>query len=165
MSLHHRFATFALLAFTTTTLACGGSADGEATPSLTPAGECNALVNVASEVPIVREATLPPPPAGGAITDGTYVVTRATLHTGPNGATGPHGSVKMTVAIAGTKGESVFDGVTRSMHFTIVGNEMHATNICPSQGTDTVGFTARPDSLTIYLLDSAGTRVYLLEKR
>src|SRR5262245_27990911 len=68
---------------------------------------CNALVNVAPQVTLVAEASDPPTALGGAIADGTYVLTSATVYTGAAGASGPTlQKIQMTIAVAGTHLES-----------------------------------------------------------
>ena len=127
--------------------------------------QCNALANVAEDVSIVASPTAPPPADGGVIADGVYVVRVATLHTGVGGAAGDTGkTVKMTVKVSGAQVESVFDGVTRSATIVVDGATLRTTSTCPSQGTDDVAFSATPTTLSLYLVDNAGTRVYSLEK-
>lgn len=127
---------------------------------------CNSLVNVAADVPIIAAPSAPPPATGGAIADGTYVVTRATVYTGIGGAAGPTGkSVKMTVTVAGANVESVFDGVTRSATIAMAGTMLESTTTCPGTGTDELPYSATSTSLTLVLIDTAGTRVYSLEKQ
>jgi hypothetical protein len=145
----------------------GPAADGGPDSPDRDAGrpQCNALVNVAEDVPIVAAASEPPPAAGGAIADGVYVVRVATLYTGPGGAAGDTGKrVKMTLKVAGAQVESVFDGVTRSAVIAVDGETLRSTSTCPSAGTDDVAFSATATTLALYLIDNAGTRVYSLEK-
>lgn len=52
----------------------GGSSSG-GSPALADGGACVALTSSAGRVPITWSADAPPAPAGGAITDGTYVLT------------------------------------------------------------------------------------------
>lgn len=137
-----------------------GGSEADAAP---PA--CTTLVNVASEVSLIANASSAPPAAGGVIADGTYVVTSATLYTGPGGASGPTSQkVRMTIAIVGPRAESISDDVGRVSTLSTVGNELHSTTSCPGTGTDVVEFTATPTSLTIHMADGAGTRVYFLDK-
>jgi len=169
MSLPHRF-TFLTLFLLAPTLgvACSDAVADAAVSGDAEAGKpaCNALVNLGTDVPILTEAAVPPPAMGGAIADGTYVVTSATLYTGPNGASGPSGkSVRMTVAIAGMRGDSVLDDMNRSATFVIAGTKLKSTATCPGTGTDEVDYSATPESLTLYLIDSKGTRVYFLGRR
>jgi hypothetical protein len=195
MSLHHRFAVLALLAFIPLGAACSGStaeplgeraavapsppdpvdaapgadasasADGSVADKDAGKPACNALVNVASDVAVLAQPSAPPPAKAGAIADGTYVLTSATLYTGPGGAAGPTGeTLKMTLAIDGSDGQSVFDGVTRSTKLEIVGDKLRSTSTCPGTGTDEIAYSATATTLALYLLDSKGTRVYSLER-
>jgi len=151
--------------------ACGGTDDadpaGPAAADPTTPGVCNTLANVATTVPILAVASDPPPARGGSFSDGTYVATGATLYTGAGGATGPTGrTLTMTVRVAGTRLESIFDAVPRTAVITgIQGTSVQTTGVCPNTKADSVSFTADGATLALYLIDSSGTRVYSFDKR
>jgi uncharacterized repeat protein (TIGR02543 family) len=60
-----------------------GSSDG---------GQCNSIVNKGQLVKVVQLAQNPPPYQGGPLIQGTYVLTAATIYTGPGGAAGLEGT-------------------------------------------------------------------------
>lgn len=87
----------------------GGSA-GSGTGGA-PAG-CNALVNVGSVVQQMYVATDGIVGDGGIVNSGTYVLTAATVYTGPDGGTGATGlSLTDTVALDGGAYERVLSAV------------------------------------------------------
>jgi hypothetical protein len=173
MSFHRRFAfVSSLLLCSLSAFACSVTApSGDVTESAAPAtpddgSTCAALPNVATEVPLIAVPSAPPAAGGGPIANGTYVATTATLFTGSGGTSGPTGKhVQMTVLIDGAHATTVFDAVTREATITRDGTNLHADSICPSKDTDDTAYTATPTTLSIYIVDSKGTRVYSLTKR
>ncbi len=173
MSFHRRFAfVSSLLLCSLSAFACGGEASsGGVTESAAPAApgdgsSCAALPNVAPEVPIVAVASAPPAAGGGPIANGTYDATTATLFTGPGGTSGPTGKhLQMTVRIDGGSATTAVDGVTSEAAITLDGTNLHSDSICPSKQAYDTAYTATPTTLSIYVVDSKGTRVYSLTKR
>lgn len=144
---------------TTTDPAGAPGAPGE------PNEPCTTLENVATPVPIVEEAADPPGPTGGAIADGTYVVTRAVRYTKPGGTAGPTTkSVQMTVRIHGQDADSVFDGVGRRARIVVDGAVLRTTSVCPTSAISDAAFSATDTTLSLYLNDSKGTRVYSMSR-
>lgn len=142
-----------------------GGSGGPPQEQQDPNAPCSTLVNVAKAVDIVDQAGDPPAPAGGVLVDGTYVVTRAVRYTGAGGSSGPSGKqVQMTVRLKGQDAESIFDNVPRRARVQVDGVNLRTTAICPSSAIDDAPFTASGDTLTLYLHDSKGTRVYSLTR-
>lgn len=73
------------------------------------AGACNTLVNVADVVTTTQVAEAMPTFTGGAVAEGTYVITAITAYTGAGGATGPKTgtTMKQTMLLSGGKFEIV----------------------------------------------------------
>ncbi len=139
----------------------GGPGDPAQEQQQDPNAPCSTLVNVAQPVDIVDQAGDPPAPAGGVLVDGTYVVRKAVRYTGAGGSSGPSGkTVQMTIRLTGQDAESIFDNVPRRARVQVDGVNLRTTAICPSSAIDDAPFTASGDSLTLYLHDSKGTRVY-----
>jgi len=127
---------------------------------------CNDLTNIGLDVPIVSEAREAPVATGGTFVDGTYVLTRASVYTGPEGASGPTGrSMRMTIRKDGPRYDSVFDGVPRRAEVTLSGTDLVTKTTCPSSSTMTVGYSATPTSVMVRFPDGANTRVYVYAKQ
>jgi hypothetical protein len=60
-------------------------------------GDCNTLTLDAPPVAVMNVATDPPMGAGGTILDGLYWKTAAVNYTGPDGASGPDGTMQQSV--------------------------------------------------------------------
>lgn len=153
---------FGLAGCASETITTGGAPDPE---QRDPNEPCSTLTNVAQPVEIVNQAGDAPPATGGVIASGTYVVTSAVRYTGAAGQTGPSGQkVQMTVRITGQDAESIFDNVPRRATIHVDGVNLRTTARCPSSAVDDAPFSASGDSLTLYLNDSKGTRVYSLTR-
>lgn len=127
---------------------------------------CNDLVNLATDVSVDSDPSEPPTAEGGTFVDGTYLLTRATVYTGPGGASGPSGeTMRMTLRKDGPRYDSILKGVARRAEVTIDGTNLVTKSICPSISTRTIGFTATSTSLMIRFPESGGTRVYVYERR
>jgi hypothetical protein len=129
--------------------------------------KCNALENVATDVPVVAQPATAPPPEGGALASGTYVLTSAVEYTGPGGMSGATSkSMRMTIRIHanGSDAETVFEGVNRTATLTTSGTTLRAATICPGTSTDENGYTATPTTLTVYIQRTSSVLVYVLSK-
>lgn len=121
---------------------------------------CNLVVNVAPTIAIDFVATAPPAAQGGAIVDGTYTMTSATIYTGVGGNAGPTGlTAKVTIAISGatiqvaSKTKPPDDHVTTT--FTTSGSSFTATNTCPDVKSSGGEYTATATTFAVLL--PAGT--------
>jgi hypothetical protein len=125
-------------------------------------GGCGVVTNGAAVVPEQNTATAPPTPQGGAIPDGTYFVTAATLYTGPGGATGPTGKTyQFTSQVSGdgTAYDSV-DAISGGTPVVAVGTiaisgaRITVTQICPTTTMPVSAYVAFDsngvDTVTLY---------------
>lgn len=146
---------------------CSSSTDPtDATTPPTKEGACNGLTNVGERVTITNADTTPPLATGGTITDGTYVLTKATVHTGAGGEVGATSETReMTVRVAGGKAESVFDGVNRSATIETNGTTLHTSGTCPSSSEEHQPFSATPTTFSIHSSRAKGTLVLDFVKR
>lgn len=126
---------------------------------------CNTLVNGGPDVPIMNVATDPPAPTGGAIADGTYVVTAVQAYTGAGGAAGPTGATyKAGGKISGGTYENIQsdsgqpkDNATTGT-FTLNGSAIDIEQSCPIPQTVAINkFSA--DSTSFTLFTSGGSPV------
>jgi hypothetical protein len=133
----------------------GGSADAARDGS----GACNALANLGAQVPGVLVASAAPAPNGGTLVDGTYVLTKYQVYTGPGGPSGSAGnSFASTLVLAGSTYQAVSNqgsGDERvSGAFMTSGTSYTASVTCPASSVTTVGYTF--DGTTFVQLGSVG---------
>jgi hypothetical protein len=131
----------------------GVDAHGDAPP------ECNKLANLGSPVPGNLVANAAPAPTGGTLVDGTYVLTKYQVYTGPGGQSGPSGqSLASTLALAGSTYEAVSStgGSDTRVNgtFTTSGTSYTATVTCPGGPTTALGYTF--DGTTFVQLGNVG---------
>lgn len=119
------------------------------------AGACPSSVTfIGNEEPIVAKAEAAPQPAGGVIVDGTYVLTRAVLYTGDGGTSGPTAQTAgLTIRMAGGVAAIVADGgrTHATATFAVSGTTLTTHQTCPSPRDQTVGFTAAPNTLVVFM--------------
>lgn len=141
-----------------------GGAGGGPPP---PDGGCSTLVGIGAEITTVAAPTVAPPATGGTLADGTYVLTRSTLFTGPGGESGPT-SIKraLTLRITGSTAEVARNkGAPQRASLSVAGSKLNIAKVCPKVGSEEVEYTATPTSLSIFETDSDGTALYFFEKR
>jgi hypothetical protein len=124
---------------------------------------CNTLANTASVVDVAQVAQDPPSAQGGTIANGTYLLTAATIYTGPDGPTGNSGTAQVTVLIDGAMVQMVSSGQppTRTVTLATTGTSFTSTDTCPDTSSATGSYTATPTTLAITLAagtDEAGAR-------
>ncbi|HEY6463794.1 MAG TPA: hypothetical protein VIY73_26675 [Polyangiaceae bacterium] len=124
---------------------------------------CHDLGNAAPAITIQQVVGDPPAPEGGAIADGTYWLTAATIYTGDGDAPGPSGSAHTTVRIAGTTMDVAASGTppTRTLTLTTNGTSITAADTCPDTETSQATYSATATTLVFILpggSDDAGTR-------
>lgn len=159
----------------------GGSSDAGTTTdgavATTDAGDggvCTDLEGASAEVDQNAVAGDVPAGTGGAITDGTYDLTEASVYVGLAGIPGPTGTrIKEALRITGTKLERVEStvnsaGATSSGagSGTITVTQTSATIVltCPSGNQETVTYTATATGLTLSNLGTKESRVYSLRQ-
>jgi hypothetical protein len=120
---------------------------------------CNTLVNAGQAVTAVRMADLAPAFQGGAVVDGTYVLTAETQYTGDGGATGTGGSQSITIRIQGSLFQVAKDSnpPTSTYAFAPTGTTYTATGQCPPTLGDIVGsYTATSTTFVASLAAPGG---------
>lgn len=137
------------------------------------AGPCGAGANLAKAVDAQQVASAPPGAMGGTIADGTYVLTDATLYTGPGGATGSLGlTLQQTWGFAGTAYHLVTkDGTTmketaKGGTFTsVTAISIHLLQSCPDADFQSYEYTADAAKIVFYATDASGTLALTLTRR
>jgi len=134
------------------------------------AGACNTLADDGPGVVPRAVASAAPNPMGGAITDGTYVLSGIVLYTGPGGSTtAPNGTFSAVTQISGGKMLQVgtVNGTeTRyASTFTTSGTTISTNDTCPSPKSETHSFTASTTELRIYDSAAGGTLEQAFSKR
>jgi hypothetical protein len=124
---------------------------------------CNTIANGAPVVDVVQIAADPPTPQGGAIADGTYWQTAASIYTGPSGPAGASGTSQLTALVQGPTVQLVSDGqpMRRTVMLTTADAGFTSTDTCPQPQSSQGGYTATPTTLTFFLpagTDDAGPR-------
>jgi hypothetical protein len=123
-------------------------------------GPCNALAQLGAAVVPACDAGSPPAATGGALVDGTYVLTESHFF----GACSQTQLAQTLVVSQGTvqsiataAGSVIQDSVT----FTIGAGAttLVETETCPAHVVTSVPFTATPTTLTIFLSNALATRV------
>jgi len=161
-----RFSSLVLvLAFATPACSSSGS-DATFTPPPAAAdggaegGACGSLAAAAAPVEVEVVAEAPPAAAGGALTDGTFVSTRAVLYVGPGGdVTVKESPVAVTIRIDGSTGEILREGVVRVATLATNGTTLTTTGTCPVSKVDEVEYTASSGTLLIHVKRGAGILV------
>jgi hypothetical protein len=151
-----------------------GDAEGDATTVPPPgadsahgdsaASACNTLANTAHAITTQQVASDPPAPTGGAIADGTYVLTSATIYTGPGGPVGPGGPAQTTLRITGATVEvaNAGDPPTRSITLVTSGTAFTSTDTCPDTTVVRGSYSATATTFAVQLdggTDDAGARM------
>jgi hypothetical protein len=138
----------------------GGGAEGGGAEGGEAGGACSTLALAPPPVAIDLAREDPPPPAGGALRDGTYVTTRAVLYVGAaTDVAAPTDPIAVTVRITGTFAETFVDGLARTASLATAGTTLTSTGICPGTKVEEVGYTATSDRLEIHVRRSKGTLV------
>lgn len=157
------FAVAALALLALELSACGGSASTQSDTG-DAASACNTLANDGAPVTLRVAVGQAPAPRGGSITDGTYVLTDAVRYTGSSGTKGGGSTLRMTVRIIGSAAE-IADGDQRaSAKFSTSGTQLVATDTCPDNHTQTLGYTATNSALTVISHDSGASVVEVFSK-
>jgi hypothetical protein len=151
-----------------------GGDDSPAPACTTVDGGCGALASCGMRVAVLKVASSPPPSLGGAVADGTYVLTGFTLFTGALGGSGPTGAwFRQTIALttlvddAGAPGDA---GSTQRMQWievtasdsspTSLGtatatfaatSAMTLDYVCPSVTSQTARFSANTSELIVFI--------------
>lgn len=123
--------------------------------------ECNAVSNVGMLVEQMYVATAAVTGSGGAITNGTYVLTAAAAYTGPGGSTGPTGATLVdTIVLAdGGSYERVFTvmnapGPDGTFHangtYTTDGASIDVVQTCPAGAQPFTSYDSDGTVLRIY---------------
>jgi hypothetical protein len=132
---------------------------------------CNDLVQQGGDVDLAGSWDAAPSPRGGAIADGTYVLTSSTLHTKER----PHNSKivslgKITVRVSGSTSQLVRSASDGRVHRTTVTREsdgtvakLRTTCVSPRSGdtepSSSTGYTATDKSFQFISPGPAGTVV------
>ncbi|HEX7478680.1 MAG TPA: hypothetical protein VF331_12800 [Polyangiales bacterium] len=131
---------------------------------------CNAVVDDGPLVTMTAVASAAPSPVGGTIADGTYVLSAATLYTGPGGSTAASGGafsgvfqIKGTTMLqVGTVSGKEERYVTT---FTTSGTTLSTNDTCPVAKSETHSFSANPTGFTVYDATGNGTFEQAYTKR
>jgi hypothetical protein len=123
------------------------------------AAACNAITDVGQMLTVMYVASAPPTPLGGAVVDGTYALTDATIYTGVGGPTGVVTTTRSTVQITGVTTQIVTDDASGEHRATAMlvtsGTTLTATDTCPDSVVHQGSFTAT--ATTIVAILPAGT--------
>lgn len=131
------------------TAACGNGSSGGGGAGGGSAA-CAPAANVASIVNKAHDPGPPPVMTGGAIADGTYVLTKMVQYNGENGNT-PH---KETFVFAGGTGQTVSaaDGTGPDIPifftYATAGNQLTLTFTCGLTGSVTMAYTVAGTDIT-----------------
>jgi hypothetical protein len=113
---------------------------------------CTSLTLDPRGVTLEAVAETAPSPEGGAVHDGTYVLTDAALYVGPAGSAGPTSTVlRMTIRVTGSLVERVDMKGGSSATLTVSGTTLTAKDTCPDDTTEEVGFTANEASVVAFI--------------
>jgi hypothetical protein len=170
----------ALVAILTVGLGCGSSASksdaaanaSDATSDVTAAldgggdaldgGACNAIAQVADPVTTSCDPGAPLAAVGGAITEGTYLLTESHFF----GACESNVLSETLVIARGTVQSITTDATTgqatrRSFTYEVTSGSatLTETETCPGAFAATVAFTATPSRLTIFTRSALGSRM------
>jgi hypothetical protein len=124
-------------------------------------GACNAMAQLADPVTTSCDPGAPPAAAGGAITDGTYLLAESHFF----GACESNVLSETLVIAQGTVQSITTDATTgqvtrRSFTYktTSGSTTLTETETCPAAFIATVAFTATPSRLTIFMRNALGSR-------
>jgi hypothetical protein len=125
-------------------------------------GACNAIAQLADPVTTSCDPGAPPAAAGGAITDGTYVLTESHFF----GACESNVLSETLVIAQGTVQSITTDAATgqatrRSFTYKTTSGSatLTETETCPGAFIANVAFTATPTRLTIFMRNALGSRM------
>lgn len=105
---------------------------------------CNTVSNIGAVVPQTFVATDSPTGDGGALVEGTYVLTAAVVYTGADGGTGPTGTTFQDTAVVDDAGsyernvsivnDAGLDGspIHQNGSFAVDGGAIHVDQTCPA---------------------------------
>jgi hypothetical protein len=124
-----------------------------------PAAPCNDVVHDGSTLTVALASNSPPPPTGGTISEGNYVLTAARLFNVP-------GTVDITRQLGGSleiRGD-VIEAVTQvdgklersTFKYTVASTMLSMAKTCATSSTETHGFIATPTQLQL-LTQEPGT--------
>jgi hypothetical protein len=163
-------AAFGLFACTGTTSYVSGAGLATVTSGDPNAPPCNDVEQQGREVDLVGSPAPPPTAAGGAIADGTYVLTSSVLYT-KNSSPGAKlvGMGRTTILVQGPTSQLVQTGVDGSVRRTTVsrvssGTLSTAKTLCAPAASDvskstSTSYTATPTSFAFINPGPAGTVV------
>jgi hypothetical protein len=124
-----------------------GASDAPKTDAPTTGPQlCDGLVQKGASVSETVVASDPPPPLGGTIPDGTYVLTEMTEHSASGDAGAPSGRIGRGTLVVkdntlaflgarGTEGAALPADVATGFTFTANGTSLGTTSVCPVSGT------------------------------
>ena len=131
-------------------------------------GACNAIAQLADPVTTSCDPGAPPAAGGGAIADGTYVLTDSHFF----GACESNVLSETLVVSHGTVQSITTDATTgratrRSFTVTATSGSsvLTETETCPGAFIAPVGFTASPTRLTIFMPNALGSRMSAFERQ
>jgi hypothetical protein len=149
-----------------------GSAGGAGTAGVSGsagtggAGECNALsLDDAPQAPEVAGEGAFPTPAGGAIADGTYLLTKFVIY--PPHSVDPFLRKEKLVIASGSVEEAreyPTESARLSATFQTRGAQLVLSGTCPQEGTFSIAYTA-PDDKTLWLFDAEDAEYHVYEKQ
>jgi len=121
----------------------------------TSSGGCNCLT-LGPMVNTEVASGSPPPPQGGTVQPGTYVLTSGVLYTGSGGFTGPGPAVQITIQISGgivqqVSSESGGAPQTLTATFNTNGSTFMEADTCPDSATRSGTYTATATTLVLEL--------------
>jgi hypothetical protein len=155
-------------------VACSSSSSSGVGSSDAGATACSSLTNDGEPIVKNQVAQDPPPPAGGAIADGHYVLTGYTIYTGQGGAAGTLTDavrLAVTISASGTKLLVVMSEDGNPDEHTAWtqgtnGTALTHTQDCPATGqVDPGTYTAGPNELTWYFASGGRTEAWTLTRR
>jgi hypothetical protein len=126
-------------------------------PAARAGSKCNALVGDAPAITSTNSPAQVPTPAGGTLSDGTYVLTSTTIYTA---LPFPGMKLRSVMQITGNTIQQVAtmngDEKRFTTSFTTAGSSIVMTDTCPARKTGTYTFTATPTELRMYLTSPMG---------
>lgn len=134
-------------------LGCGGSNNQPpASPPDMSNAPCNQLAFPSADVTIEAGTGSPPTAGGGAIADGTYVLTTSTDYESGDALVGQMTGTTMVIA-SGTIETALLDakgGADRfNVSYSLSGTTMSQTGSCGFTDTLSLGYTATPSTITL----------------
>lgn len=139
-----------------------GDADLDGGADAVDGGGCNAIAQIADPVTTSCDPGAPPAGAGGTIADGTYLLTESHFF----GACESNVLSETLVIAQGTVQSITTDATTgqatrRSFTYKSTSGSatLTETETCPGAFIATVGFTATPTRLTVFMRNTLGSRM------